>query len=227
MTKHKNEDRDKEIGEALVTSETFLSKNKNGIVGGFIAIIVIIVAVLVYKNFYAAPQEQKAQEAIFMGQEYFDNGMYDMALNGDSITFNGLLNVANEYSGTKTGDLANYYIGVSYQKLGQFENAIKYLEKFQAKDEMVYPTSLLTLGNCYAEVDQLDKAVSTLQKAASVANNTTISPIALRQAGIILEKSGKYKEALDQYMIIKDTYYTSPLSLDIDKYIERAKAQMN
>lgn len=227
MTKHKNEEGKLNVEEALTSSEAFLSKNKKGIIGGFIAVVAIIAGVLVYTNLYAAPKELKAQEAIFLGEEYFSKGMYELAVKGDSITFPGLIAVADEYSGTKSANLANYYIGVSFQKMAQYEEAIKYLEKFNAVDEMVYSTSLLALGNCYAEVDQLDKAISTLKKAASTANNTTISPVALRQAGILLEKTGKFKEALEQYTTIKDVYYDSSVSLDIDKYIERAKAQMN
>lgn len=227
MTKHKNEEGKLNVEEALSSSEAFLSKNKKGIIGGLIAIIVIIAAVLVYTNLYSSPKEQKAQEAIFLGEEYFNKGLYELAIKGDSITFFGLIKISEDYSGTKSANLANYYIGVSYQKMEKFEEAIKYLEKFKATDEMVYPASLVALANCYAETDQLDKAISTFKKAASIANNTTISPIALRQAGVLLEKTGKFKEALEQYTIIKDTYYNSAISLDIDKYIERARTQMN
>ncbi|EGJ71143.1 Tetratricopeptide TPR_1 repeat-containing protein [Bacteroides coprosuis DSM 18011] len=227
MTKHKNEKGQLNVEEALTTSEAFLVKNKKNLIGGLIAIIVIIAGVLIYKNIYAGPKEKNAQEAIFLGEEYFNQGQFEMALNGDSISFDGLIKVADQYSGTKSGNLANYYIGISFQKLGQFENAIKYLEKFNAKDKMLYPASLLALGNCYVEVDKIDKAISTLEKAASLADNNTISPMALRQAGILLEKTGKYKEALTNYTKIKDSYFNSPISVDIDKYIERAKAQIN
>lgn len=227
MTKHKNGESQLNVEEALTTSEAFLVKNKKNLIGLLIAIIVIIAGFLVYKNMYAGPKEKTAQEAIFLGEEYFNHGQYKLALEGDSISFDGLIKIADQYSGTKAGNLANYYIGISFQKLGEFDNAIKYLQKFNAKDQMVYPASLLALGNCYVEVDNISKAISTLQKAATVANNNTISPVALRQAGILLEKEGKFKEALEEYTKIKDYYFNSPISLDIDKYIERAKAQMN
>ena len=227
MTKHKNEESNINVEEALGTSEVFLSKNKKSLIGGFIGILVIIAAFLIYKNAYATPKEEKAQVAIFLGEEYFNNGQYELALNGDSITFDGLIGFEKEYSGTKAGNLANYYIGISFQKLGQYENAINYLEKFSAKDLMVYPASLMTLGNCYVEVNQVDKAIETLKKSASLANNSTISPVALRQAGILLESNGKYKEAIEQYTIIKNNYFDSPISFDIDKYIERATTQLN
>ena len=227
MTKQKNHKSEVSVEEALSTSEAFLVKNKKNLIGGLIAIILIISGVMIYKNVYAAPKEKKAQAAIFLGEQYFNNGQYELALNGDSIQFDGLLHVANQYSGTKTANLANYYIGLSYGNLGQYAEAVKYLEKFNAKDQMVYPSSRVALGNYYAELDNLDKAVSTLKEAAKLADNTTVSPIALRQAGIILEEQGKHQEATELYQTIKDKYFQSPVAMDIDKYIERAKAQMN
>lgn len=38
-----------------------------------------------YKNLYADPREEKAQAALFKGQEYFEADAYAQALNGDSI----------------------------------------------------------------------------------------------------------------------------------------------
>lgn len=59
-----------------------------------------------YKNLYADPREEKAQAALFKGQEYFEADAYAQALNGDSIGFAGFVKVADEYSGTKAAYLA-------------------------------------------------------------------------------------------------------------------------
>ena len=52
--------------------------------------------------------------------------------------------------------------------------------------------------------------------------NLSIAPIALRTAGIILESQGNKAEALKIYQDIKKKYVNSPMSQDIDKYIQRA-----
>lgn len=222
--KHNNSKR--EIGDALETSEVFFVKYKKALIGVLVAIIVLVCGYFIYQNYIYKPKELKAQEAISLGEEYFKNGQYELVIHGDSVLFDGMIQVANEYSGTKSANLANYYTGISYQKLGQYEEAINYLKKFNNKEEMVYPACLVALGNCYANIDKTDDAIATLKKAASIAKNTTISPIALRQAGILLEKEGKFKEALVLYKEIKDTYFKSPIAVDIDKYIERANAQI-
>lgn len=227
MTKHNKAQNDGQVvGEALETSEAFFVKNGKALVIGLIAIIVIIGGYFAYDNMVSKPNEIKAQKAIALGEQYFRNGQYELALNGDSIYFDGFAKVAEQYSGTKAANLSNYYMGVSYQKLGQYENAVKFLEKFKANDELVYPASLVALGNCYANLDQVDKAISTLKKAASVADNNTISPIALRQAGVLLESKKDFKESLKLYEEVKTKYFDSIIAQDIDKYIERAKAQL-
>lgn len=79
------------------------------------------------------------------------------------------------------------------------------------------------MGNCYAQLGQLDKAVSLLLQAAEEANSNAISPIYLQQAGEILVKQGKYDDAINAYTTIKEKYFRSYQSMNIDKYIEQAK----
>ena len=119
-------------------------------------------------------------------------------------------------------ELANAYAGICYAQLGQYGNAVKYLNKFSADDHLVSPAILGTMGNCYAQLGELDKAAATLVKAADKANSHALSPIYLIQAGQIYEKLGKNSEAVNAYKAIKDKYFNSYQAMDIDKYIERA-----
>ena len=62
-----------------------------------------------------------------------------------------------------------------------------------------------------------------LLKAAKEADNNTLSPIYLQQAGEILVKQGKYDQAIEAYQTIKDKYFRSYQAMQIDKFIEEAK----
>lgn len=176
-----------------------------------------------YKHLYAEPREEKAQAALFKGQELFEQDNFEQALNGDSIGYTGFLKVASDFSGTKAANLAKAYAGICYAHLGKYDEAIKYLNDFDGTDQMVGPAVLAAAGNCYAQLDQLDKAVSSLLKAADKADSNTLSPIYLLQAGEILVKQGKTEEAIKAYTTIKDKYFQSYQAMDIDKYIEQAK----
>ena len=82
-----------------------------------------------------------------------------------------------------------------------------------------------SIGNCYAKLNQLDKAVAVLLEAADESDNNSLSPIFLLQAGEILVKQGKCDEAISAYTKIKDKYFRSYQAMQIDKYIEQAKLQ--
>ncbi len=211
------------VEDALTQSEAFLIKNKKAIIGIVAAIIIIVAGIVMYKNLYANPREEKAQAALFKGQEYFEEDDFEQALNGDSIGYAGFIKIADQYSGTKAANLAKAYMGICYANLGKYDEAVKALDSFDGSDQMVAPAVIGAMGNCYAQIGQMEKAASLLLKAADAADNNSLSPIYLLQAGEILVKQGKYDEAIKAYTAIKDKYFRSYQAMDIDKYIEQVE----
>lgn len=222
---------EKETFDAAVKSEAFFEKNKKIISGVIIAVIVIVAGILCYNQFIGGPRQEKASTALARGQEYFNADQFDKALNGDGAGYEGLVKIADDYSSTDAGNLANLYAGLCYANLGKWQDAVKYLESFSPKsDAMVSPAAIEALGNAYAHVGRIDKAISTLKEAASRADekadkgtNNSLSPTFLLQAGELLESEDKTDEANKLYRDIKKKYVNSMLvqSNDIDKYIER------
>ena len=211
------------VEETLNKSEAFFLKYKKAIIYGVLAVIVVIAGVIVYKQYVSAPREDKASTALAKGQEYFQQDNYEKAHNGDGAGYAGFVKVASDYSSTEAGNLANLYAGLCYAGLGKWNEAAKYLEEFDTKDDqMISPAAEGALGNAYAHLNQLDKAVSHLKNAAKNADNNSLSPTFLIQAGEILESQGKAAEALELYKEIKEKYVYSMQYQTIDKYIERA-----
>ena len=216
--------------ENISKSEDFLLKNKKTILYAVIALIVIIAGIILYNNFVKAPREAKASTELAKGQTMFANQQFAQALNGDSTGYAGFVKIASDYSSTPAGNLANLYAGLCYANLDKWEDAVKFLDKYSpANDEMVSPAAVAALGNAYAHVKQLDKAVDALKKAAKMADsqaldntNNSLSPTVLIQAATILESQNKKDEALKIYQDIKKKYVNSAVSQEIDKYIERA-----
>ena len=214
---------------ALSQKEAVFMKHKKAISAAIVVVILIIAGVLSYETYVSGPREQEASTALAKGQDYFANQQFEIALKGDSTGYKGFLNIASDYSSTDAGNLANLYAGLCYANLDKWNDAVKYLEKYSpADDEMVSPAATAALGNAYAHVKQLDKAVEYLKKAANMADgeaadntNNSLSPTFLLQAGEILENQGKKDEALKIYQEIKNKYVNSPVYGEIDKYIER------
>ena len=149
-------------------------------------------------------------------------------MKGDSLGTPGFIQLASEYSGTKAGNLANLYAGLCYAKQDKWEEAVKYLDAFSPKgDLIVSPLAVMAMGDAYANVKQLDKALDAFKKAASMADkasesgrSNTVAPIALKKAAFILMDQKKNDEALQLFQSIKDNYLGSSAQQDIDKYIE-------
>ena len=212
--------------QSLNQSEAFFLKYKNAVIAAIVAIVVIIGGTVLYKTYVSGPKEVKASTAIAKGQELFMAGDYQKALTGDSANFKGFVKLADEYSSTAAGNLANLYAGLCSAKLNKWEDAAKYLENFDgADDQMISPAAEGALGNVYAHLNQLDKAVSHLKKAAEKADNNSLSPTFLIQAGEILESQGKNDEALKLYQTVKEKYFNSMAYQTIDGYIERVSAK--
>lgn len=212
------------VEEALSQSEAFIVKYKTAIIACVAAVIVVVAGVMLYRNYVSEPRAKEAAAALFKGEEYFGMNEYETALNGDSLGYAGFIKIADEYSSTPSGKLAKAYAGISYAQLGKYEDAVRYLSDFDGDDLMIGPAAIGTLGDCYANLNQQDKATAAFMEAASKADNNTLSPVYLKKAGIIFEKEGKYAEAVKAYTQIKEKYINSYQAMDIDKYIDRAKA---
>ena len=211
------------VEEAVSRSEAFINKNKKVISAVVAGVVVLVAAGILVSTYVIKPREQKAAEALFAGEKYFQNGDYETALNGDQYEYAGFEAVASDYKCTKAGKLAKAYAGISLAKLGRYEEAIPMLKAFKGGDMMVGPSVLAALGNCYAQVGKEAQAAATLVKAAQQADNNLLSPAYLIQAGQIYEKVGKKADALKAYKQVKTKYYGSMQAADIDKYIERVK----
>lgn len=205
----------------LNKSGAFIEKNWKKIAVILGAIIVAVTGFYIYKNLMA-DKEIEAQKAIAVAQVAFAQEQYDQALNGDGNS-KGFIKIIDEYSGTKTANIAKLYAGLSYAKVDSVSEAIKFLEDFSTQDDdIVSPAAIAALGNLYIQKGDNEKGIKTLIEAANKANNDAVSPVFLLQAGQVYESMNQNDKAVELYNKIKTVYYRSPISQDIDKYIERA-----
>lgn len=212
-----------EFDETIAASKSFFEKYQKQIVYGVGSILTIIIAALLINQFYITPRNEKANVALFPAEQLFRAGQYDKALNGEGETL-GFLAVADKYGCTKAGNIARLYAGICYVETEKYQEAIDILQDFDGcDDEMISPSSLGLLANCYAQLNQTEKALEFFLKAAKVADNNLLSPIYLIQAGKLYESKGENDKALDCYNQIKEKYQLSLQYGEIEKYIEHIK----
>ena len=216
---NKNQQAAPELQEQASKAEAFFEKYKKVIIIGVCAVIIIVVGAILFNHYYLTPRENEASTELAKSQELFANEQFDKALTG-------FQKIASDYSSTDAGNLAQLYIGLCQANLGKWQEAVNALESFSGKgDAMISPAAEGALGNAYANLNQLDKAVEHLKKAAKMADNNSLSPTFLIQAGEILESQGKKDEALKLYQEVKEKYFNSMQYQTIDEYIERASAK--
>ncbi|MGE0089813.1 MAG: tol-pal system YbgF family protein [Bacteroidales bacterium] len=224
MSKKKISDQDQfeSVENALSKTEHYIEENQKSLTIIILAIIIIVGGYLGYKKFIVAPKEKEASAQMWMAEQYFAKDSFNLALKGDGNDL-GFLSIIEDYSITKSANLAHYYSGICYLHMGDYKNAIEYLKKFESKDKMIAPIALGSIGDAYMELGEIDEALSFYKKAANNFTNNFTTPLYLQKAGFAFEQLGKYNEALEVYKRIEKEFPNSTEGRQIEKFIAQVE----
>lgn len=210
-----------QVEQVLSKSEAFIEKYQKQLLVTIAILVLLVLAALAFKNFYIEPREREAENEMAKGQALFAVDSFKVALNGKA-DFIGFKEIVSEYSITPSGNLASAYAGICYYKLGQYNDAIKYLSKFDGEDNYFAVSVIGLIGDAYVELGNKEDAVDYFKKAADKKNDV-LSSVFLKKAGVAYEALGKPEKALEMYTEIKDEYPRTPEASDIEKYIARVQ----
>ncbi|PCJ23822.1 MAG: hypothetical protein COA97_10900 [Flavobacteriales bacterium] len=225
MSKNTTENTDTivDVQEVYSKTEDFIEKNKQILTIVILGAIVIIGGYFGYKKLIIAPMEFEAQADMFMAEKYFEQDSLQKAINGDGLNY-GFIDIIDEYSGTKTANLAHYYLGICYRNTGEYEYAIEELQRFSSDDIMISTIALGAIGDSYMELNDIDEAINYYEKAVVNGDNKLTSPIYLFKAGVAYEDKQDFATAEIKYKTIKTDYPDSREAQTIDKYIARVES---
>jgi TolA-binding protein len=209
------------VEQTLTKTEQFLEQNYKPLLYVLVG-AVVLVGIFWLLKLYTNKQNEEALSQMFMAEQYFGQDSLNLALNGDGNNL-GFIDIAKEYKSTKSGKLANFYAGACLIHLGQFEEAIDYLNKYKLKDEVLAPQAKGLIGDAKVEMGDITAGIKNYLEAATMADNDFHSPIFLMKAGMLHESQGNHAEALKLYEQIQDKYPESNEGRSIDKYIARVK----
>ena len=237
-------DKQQSIEDGSTTAEVFntldegASKTEQWVVANQIYIFLIvgfsafiILGFLGYDKFIQQPKENKAMNDMYTAQTYFDeaissvnqDSLFNLSLNGDGIKY-GMLDIADIYSGTNAGNLANYYAGMAFLNMKDYANAIKYLNEFSSEDDVLGPISRGGIGDAFVQLEQLEDAFDYYIQAADLRINNYTTPMYLLKAGVIGLKIGEFDKSLLYFNKIKFDFPESTEAKDIDVFIGKAEA---
>jgi len=213
------------LAQQFSRTEHFIENNKT-LVMTLGAIAVLLLSAFLFSRYYIANQNENAQRDLFQAVYYFEADSLGRALNGDGNNY-GFLEIIDEYGMTKTANLANFYAGATYLKLGDFENALRYLGDFSASDYLVQARAYALMGDAYMEMEDYDPAVENYEKAASYKANKQFSPTYLIKAAIANERRDNLEAAIQNYQTIVDEYFGSVEYQNAIKHKARLEGLLN
>jgi TolA-binding protein len=167
------------------------------------------------------PNIKKANEALFRAESYFRQDSLQLAIKGDALN-PGFEKIITKYAGTEAANLAQFYAGASYVRLGDYNNAIKHLKGFTTSSKQVQARATALLADAYAETGKKEEAASLYMKAGQLFPEDAFnSSEYLFRAGLLFESLNKSKDAIAALQIIKEKYPRSERGFEVDKYLAK------
>ena len=201
----------------------FVESHQGLILAVLSGIVGVVALYFVLNQFVWGPKEESAKNEIFKAQQMFARDSFQVALDGKDDEFMGFLDIIDEYGSTSTGNLAYAYAGICYKNLGQYDEAIKLLNKFSGSDELVSPSIVGAVGDCYWDLENASKAVDYYLKAASMADNDLLSPLYKKRAALAYLSMDKKSEAVKLLEGITTEYPNYQDMNEVLKFLEIAK----
>ncbi len=218
------------LDETASRSEQWVIKNQKAIFVVLALVVAGILGYLAYNKYVKAPNEKEAANELAFPKTYFEDAINSsvavdslliLGLNGADGKY-GFVDIAEKYSGTDAGNLANYYAGLSYLRMKNYKEAIAHLEKFTSDDELLAPAAKGAIGDAFADINQPKDALAYYLKAANLRDNNFSTPLFLFKAGNTAMEIEKYSTAVDVFTKIKKEYPNSTEAKNIDVYINKA-----
>ncbi|MEM7104986.1 MAG: tetratricopeptide repeat protein [Bacteroidota bacterium] len=214
-----------DIVEAREQAQDFFQKYSVPVVGGFLAIVFLVGGYFIWQNMVQEPREREAVEQMFQAELQFKVDSFAQALTNPGGGYPGFLDIVDAYGSTKAGNLAKYYAGISYLRLGQYEAAIDYLQDFDANDDVLPSMKFGALGDSYSELGNFDNAITNYLKAAGGEKNEYTTPYFLMKCAMLYERNSQPDKALSKWEEIYADYPGSQQGQMAEKYINRLSGE--
>ena len=216
---------DEMLASAQTQGENFFEKNSKMVVVAIVVIFVLAAAIFGYKKVIVEPRNVKGQEMLFEAQYQFESQTADfaLALNGDENT-PGFAQVVEQYGNTPAGNLARMYAASCALRLGDFDQAQKYINSF--KNVKGVPGAIINAmaagikGEIAVEKGDNAGAAKLFEQAAKSNENDFTTPMYLRKAALAYRAAGDAAKADALLKVIAEEYPSSFDARDAQKLVD-------
>lgn len=193
-----------------------------GVLAGVLLLIAGITGYIFYQNQQQAVAEQELAQIV----QAYEQGNYRAALDGTGNAL-GLLDIVDGYGGTQAGNLATYYAADALYRLGEYDQALEYFQRFDPTEDLIGASALAAQAAIYQNRGEYEQAAEQYEAAAEQFANSLTTPQYLMRAGRAYEEAGDFAAAIETYQRVADEYPDAEPAQDVSRYIARAEARQS
>ena len=215
---NQKETQQEQVATTVNGVEEFFKNNQKWIEWALIVLLLIIFGFFALNRWVITPAKVEAQGQMFPAEQAFRNGNFETALNGDGNAL-GFNDIIDNY-GKRAGKAVYLYAGLCNLQLGNNEEAVAQLKKYNVKDKVMQARAHCAMGDAYSNMQDYANALASYKKAASMGDNELTAGYLLK-AALVSEELGDTDGALKLYKEIEAKYPQTLEGYDIEKYISR------
>jgi tetratricopeptide (TPR) repeat protein len=179
---------------------------------------IVVIGFLWSRN--RSDSNDKATTMLAKVTPYYDEGKYDMAINGNPQEgTQGLQAIVDEHGSTQAGELAKLYLANSYYALKNYDKALECYDDVSVSDKLVSSSALAGAAACYEAKGDFSNAASYFEKAASKNMTIVQGPENLQRAAVNYAAVGKKEKAIELLQTLKKEFPTSTYAREVDRFI--------
>lgn len=182
-----------------------------GVLGGVAALLVLILG----WNWYQSNQNEKALAEMAEAVRLYEAGSWTAALDGDA-SFSGLIDIADRFGSTTSGNLARFYAADALFRTGEMDRALEYFEDYSKGADYIGASAFAGEAAIHELKGDNKKAGDLYLRAANVFKSEITSPMYLSNAARAYAAAGRTDDAADALETIRDDFPNSQQARNVD-----------
>jgi tetratricopeptide (TPR) repeat protein len=218
----RHELREDQLATATAKGMTFFEEHRTLIIGVGAALLAVIVGALLW-GWWQARQDRAAAEALGGVLTAYEAGNYEQALEGTPEA-PGLLQIADDYGSTNTGNLATFFAADALYQLGRYDEALEQFEDYDGDRDILGASALAGQAAIYEGRGDHARAAGLYERAAAAYASAATAPDYLMAAGRNYEAAGDYAEAQAVYERYLEAWDETPNAMLVEALLARTEA---
>jgi len=192
----------------------FYENNRNlvhAMAGGALLVVLVILG----WNWNQGNRNNAALSEMAQAVQLYEAGSYQAALDGDA-SFSGLIDVADRFGGTVSGNLATFYSADALFRVGEMDRALEYFESYSKGSDYVGASAFAGEAAVHELLEDYDKAGDLYSRAANVFESDITSPMYFERAARAYAAAGSNSRAVRALETIRDDYPDSQAARNVE-----------